>query len=158
VALDEHAPAVVQVVPAGLQEPAPEPMVGHVDQERAQQHGVEAPAQPEVLDPGPDGLGAVDAGQHLGRLVHRHHRMPEGDQRMGHPPGPGPQLQDRGPGRDRGMHDPGFAHGRQQLVEVDCAAVRRDGPGPGPRLGVHAGPIKGPGGRPTGGRRHRCGR
>ncbi len=171
VPLDEHAAALAHVAPARLQEPPPQVAVVGVDQEGRQQHDLEAPPQVEVLDPGPDGLGPdrgqsgrgrgraararaipvdvgpADPGQHLRRLVHRHHRVPERHQPTGHPPSAGPQLQDPGPGGDRRMHDLGFAHRRQHPVQLDRTPVRRDHPGPGAASAPAVGHRPGPGPR-----------
>jgi hypothetical protein len=99
---------------------------GDVEQVGGQQHGVEAPAELQLLDAAEDGLGAVDALQHLRRLVDGDHRMAKGEQRVGDPPDAGAELEDRGALGDRRVDDPRLAAGRQRGVELDRGPVRRD--------------------------------
>src|SRR6266536_1762882 len=59
----------------------------------------------------------------------------EGTERVGATGRTAAQLENRRALGHRGMHDLRLAHGRQERVEVDRAAVRRDLTRAGPRVG-----------------------
>jgi hypothetical protein len=108
-ALDDHAPAVGNVPSAGREERGPRRYVRRVDQVRRQQHGVETPAERDVLDPRAYGLRSPDVRQHFRGFVDCDDPMAERDQRVGDPPGPGAEFEDRRSHSGRVMHDGGLA-------------------------------------------------
>jgi len=107
-ALDDHAPVVGDVPPAGREECGPHLNVRRVDQVRCQQHRVEPAAEREILDPCADGLRTSDVRQHVGRLVDRDDLMAERDQRMGNASGTAAEFEDGCSCPGRVMHDGGF--------------------------------------------------
>jgi hypothetical protein len=128
---------------AGPQQRLPVRFVQGIDQMGRQQHDIETPPEGQTLDPRADRLGSGNVSQHLRRLVHCHHPVPQAGQRVRHAAGTAAQFEDRGPSAaDGSVDDVRFPAGDQQRVQVDRAAVG----GNHPRSGSpHAGALVHPG-------------
>ena len=104
-ALDQNAPTVLDVEPAAGEHRVARGPIDAVDEVAREQDALKTALQVEDTNVGQDLLGAADVLEHLGGVIHSHHRMAELQQRMRDSPGAAPQVQHGGARRNRGMHE-----------------------------------------------------
>jgi len=127
-ALGEHGAALADVPLARREERLPLVVVGRVDEEAGEQHGVERPAQVELLDVRQVPFEAgVDVVQHRLALIDHRDPVPLGLQRVGDAARSATEVEHGRRRWERSVEQVGRRSRRQDGERLDRAPVRRIG-------------------------------